>query len=345
MTTDATYAQTPLARLLPDPGSANRQPLSETLVRTILHDHYRFADDLRVLTAERDQNFRVRDETGAPFVFKIFGLSPSAEEADLLGAVLPYLERQAPGLPVPRLTRNALGEAITHFTDGAGRARTAIAYSFLPGVPAFDAARSPAQHRNCGTLLAKLALALEAFSHPAMHRPLIWDLRNLPALRGLLPQLGTLHFADFAASFLDRFAERIAPQMVGLPQQFVHNDMNAGNIIVDPQDPSRITGVIDFGDALHTCRIADVAVGVIGQLSSPETASVAIDEFVAAYRAINPLTPQEVTLLPWLIAGRIVQNLVMTTWYRERHPDGEHFAAFGRSFFEWRIDLAGKLTG
>lgn len=345
MTADATYAATPLERLLPDPGSVDRQPVGDALVRTILHDRYRFADDLRVLTAERDQNFRVRDENGTPFVFKIFGLSSSSEEARLLGAVLPYLERQAPGLPVPRLARNALGEAITEFADEAGRARTAIAYSFLPGVPAFDAARSPQQHRNCGTLLARLARAFEEFSHPAMHRPLIWDLRHLPALRGLLPQLDTLHFADFAASFLDRFAEKIAPQLAGLPQQFVHNDMNAGNIIVDPHDPSRITGVIDFGDALHTCRIADVAVGVIGQLSSPETASTAIDEFVAAYRAINPLTAQEVAVLPWLIAGRIVQNLVMTTWYRERHPDGEHFAAFGRSFFEWRIDLAGKLAG
>jgi Ser/Thr protein kinase RdoA (MazF antagonist) len=127
-------------------------------------------------------------------------------------------------------------------------------------------------------------------------------------------------------------------------RQFVHNDFNARNIIVDPSDESRVTGIIDFGDSVHTALIADVAVGAVGQLSAPETADEAIQHFVRAYREIEPLDGQELALLPWLIAGRIVQNVVITSWRRARDPEDPHFKAFGASFFKWRVELAKRLV-
>jgi Ser/Thr protein kinase RdoA (MazF antagonist) len=105
-----------------------------------------------------------------------------------------------------------------------------------------------------------------------------------------------------------------------------------------------VVGVIDFGDAIHTALIADVAVGVIGQLASPQTADDAIREFVHAYCEVEPLSSEELSLLDSLIAGRIVQNVVMTSWYRSLDTEADgHFAAFDASFFEWRIELAKRL--
>jgi Ser/Thr protein kinase RdoA (MazF antagonist) len=179
-----------------------------------------------------------------------------------------------------------------------------------------------------------------------MHRSLVWDLRQLPRLNELIPTVPELPHRAFLADFVARFTRDIVPRLDSVRRQFVHNDFNARNIIVASADESRVVGIIDFGDAVHTALIADVAVGVIGQLASPEAADDAIREFVHAYCEVEPLLAEELSLLDELVAARIVQNVVMTSWYRSRDTQGDgHFAAFDATFFEWRIDLAKRLSG
>ena len=249
----------------------------------------------------------------------------------------------APDLPVPGLIRSRDGLDTLRFVDSKGHERYAVLYSFLPGKQLIDTCRSETQYRQCGALLARTAIGLGNFVHPAMYRPVIWDLRNLAWLRPLIQQLDELPFADFICAFIDEFANRVSARLDRAPRQFVHNDFNARNIIVDAHDETRVTGVIDFGDAVHTARVADVAVGVIGQLSAPENAEVAFRAFVEAYQELSPLDTEELLLLPWLVAGRIVQNVTVTSWYRSRHPDEQHFTAFGPDFFAWRIEFAKHL--
>lgn len=102
---------------------------------------------------------------------------------------------------------------------------------------------------------------------------------------------------------------------------------NARNILVDVEDESRVTGIIDFGDSVQTSLIADVALSVMGQLADPETAEDSIRELVAAYCEVVPLLAEELELLNSLIAGRIVQNIVMTSWHRARNPAGQSAGA------------------
>jgi Ser/Thr protein kinase RdoA (MazF antagonist) len=150
--------------------------------------------------------------------------------------------------------------------------------------------------------------------------------------------------AKFIRGFLAEFATQISPRLATLRSQFVHNDFNARNVIVDPTDESRVVGVIDFGDSVHTALVADVAVGVIGQLAAPETADESIREFVRSYCEVEPLSSEELAVLPRLIAGRIVHNVVMTSWHRARNPGGTHFDGFDAAYFEWRIALARRLA-
>lgn len=321
--------------------------VGEDRIAELLHEHYDVAGAISRLTAERDCNFHVRPGNAAPFgetIFKVFGLSSHADEPALLAAILAFLADYAPELPVPRLRPDRKGRASISFHDEAGNERRAIAYSYLPGTPLFAVERTVSQARQCGAMLAGLARALVQFRHPAMHRDLIWDLRQVPRLRARLSQIDDLPFAGFVHSFLDLFDQDVAHRLALVPQQCVHNDFNARNIIVDSADPSRVTGIIDFGDALWSARVADLAIGVIGQITSFDTASEAMGEFVAAYEAINPLAAEERGLLPALVAARIVQNIVMTSWHRSRDPEGGHFAAFGPAYFEERVEFAKYLT-
>lgn len=321
-----------------------RPPLELDFVESLLREQFGIAAQAERLTGDRDENFRVHVAQGPGYVFKVLPASESTVTGDLLPAVLTHLERVAADLPVPRLVRSSNGNARIRFTDAEGEARVASLSTFLPGKLLMSATRSSGQRRACGELLARLARALRTFEHPASRREVAWDVARVPALASLIPQVPHLPDTAFLKDFVARFSVEITPRLAKLRHQFVHNDFNARNILVDPDDESRVVGIIDFGDAVYTAQAADVAVGVTGQLDTPETANEAFREFVAAYCEVEPLRPEEMRLLNWLVAGRIVLNVVRTAWLRLKQPPGGHFEAFDATFFGWRIELAKSLV-
>nr|WP_246465436.1 phosphotransferase [Novosphingobium jiangmenense] len=308
----------------------------------ILAQHYGLVGRIATLTAERDENFRVSAAGGA-FVLKVFAPETPLDEAEMLSEVLRHLEANAPDLPVPRLALASGGEPVVRLPDGRGGQRFAVLYSFMPGRPMMDSVRSARQAHGCGVLAARLALALRDFSHPAMHRRLIWDLRRRPELREVAASLPEVPFAHFVMPFIERFAGETGAQLEMLPMQFGHNDLNARNVIVDSNNDDVPTGIIDFGDAIHTARACDIAIALVGQMHHPDSAERMMEAFTAGYDVISPLSPGERRLVPPLVAARIVQNVVMTAFYQRKAPKSQHFAGFDNSYFGWRIAFAEKL--
>ena len=296
------------------------------------------------LTGERDSNFRMRVEKGPGYVLKISNPAESPSVAELPVATMLHLERTDASLPVPRVCRSRDGRSQVEFTDRSGKKRPAALYTYLPGKPLISATRSRAQRTTCGQMLARMGRALRDFEHPASRRILVWDLRQVPRLASLLPEVPNLANRAFVVDFVKRFEMVISPRLEAVRRQHVHNDFNARNIIVDTSDESRVTGTIDFGDSVHTALVADVAVGVMGQLERPETAEEAIMDFVRAYCEIEPLNAEELSLLDWLIAGRIVQNVLITSWHRALNPIDAHFSEFDGAYFQWRVELAKHLV-
>lgn len=332
--------------LLPTLGDdASHSRFGPEMAERIVREHYGIDGTAEPLSGERDENYCIVVDGRPAYVFKFPPLGQEALETDLFVSALRHVELAAPDLPIPRMIANSAREFVVDTLDDQGGKRSAMMCSFLPGTPLIEVPRHSRQRSECGALLARLAVALRDFTHPAMRRGLAWDLQHLPRLAGLLPRIGDLPFENFVRMFLDDFTRDVAPALRSVPQQFVHNDFNARNIIVDTADSTRIAGVIDFGDAVFTARAVDVAVGVIGQLATPEEAPRAMQEFVDAYCAVVPLDDEELRLLDWLVAGRIVQNVIMTSWYRNNGPNAEHFADFGAAYFEWRIDFAASLIG
>jgi hydroxylysine kinase len=319
-------------------------PLELTFVESLVAERFGIAAQAARLTGDRDENFRMQVKDGPGYVFKVLPAGESLVTADLLPSVLTHLERVAADLPLPRVVLSRDGRTQVKFNDVSGALRVATLCTFLPGKLLLTATRSPAQQRSCGRLLARLAGALRTFDHPASRREVVWDVAHVPKLASLIPKVPELPNVAFLRDFVARFAVEIAPRLARVRHQFVHNDFNARNILVDPADESRVVGIIDFGDAVCTGLVADVAVGVTGQLCAPEAADDALGEFVAAYCEIEPLHEEEWKLLNWLIAGRIVLNTVMTAWLRLQQLSGGHFDGFDAAFFGWRVEFAKRLV-
>ena len=96
---------------------------------------------------------------------------------------------------------------------------------------------------------------------------------------------------------LDHLDATVAPVLSGLRQQVVHNDLNHHNVLLNPDNPDRVTGVVDFGDMVKTPLIIDLAVAASYQTHLGEDALASVCDIVGAYHTIRPLERREVALL------------------------------------------------
>ncbi len=318
--------------------------LTPTEVAALVSQHYGCGGSVEVLTGEREANFHVRTEAGPQFVFKASCARQWDSALDLPDGILLHLEAMDPELPVPRVQRTLGGGTRIALLDGRGRRTEAMLCTYIPGNLMMSVPRCGQQRLECGQLLARLARALRGFDEASCHRPLIWDLRRFAQVAKLLTKLPDALQRQALTDFAKAFCSRVAPALDVLRRQVVHNDLNARNVIVSSADPAQVVGIIDFSDALHTALVADVAVGAVGQVASPDDAREAIMEFVFAYQDVEPLLAEELTVLNWLIAARLVTNYVVVSWKRALRPEDGHFAAFGPEYFQWRLELALQLA-
>ena len=185
--------------------------------------------------------------------------------------------------------------------------------------------RGDAQAEALGAMAARLGKTLRGFFHPAAGHDLLWDLKQAGAVVDLVPHIEAAPMRDLAARALDVFVAEVAPRLKSLRAQVIHNDLNPSNILVDPADPVRICGVIDFGDMVHGALVNDVAIAAayVGADASDPMQRMA--RFVGAYHAVAPLEREEAALLPDLIATRYAMTLAITGWRAKRYPENSSY--------------------
>jgi hydroxylysine kinase len=268
---------------------------------------------LHPLTSERDQNHRIDAPQGS-FTLKLAHPAEPAELTDFQTGALLHVAHHAPGLPTPRVIPSRDGRSLIATKDGALRL-----LSWLPGTPLADLPRTPELAASIGTSLGRIDAILASFRHPAANHHLLWDIQNAPDLAPLADALPD-DLRRRVTSFLSRFSSRIAPALARLPAQVIHGDFNPHNLLADPADPTRLTGILDFGDMSLSHRICDLAVAA-SYLIVPADPAALLVPLTRAYHEANPLTATEVQLLPDLITARLVTTLTISAWRAARYPE------------------------
>jgi Ser/Thr protein kinase RdoA (MazF antagonist) len=295
------------------------------------------------LTGERDENFRLAGAAGTQYVLKIASAAEEPEITDLPTAALLHLERVDPGFPCPRVVRTLEGRTLCRYRDRAGLERSVRVLTYLPGKTLRSTTRSRAQRVASGRVAARLGLALREFIHPVARRALIWDLKNVGRVAGLLEELPDLAQRQQILTLLERIAMLTGERLQSLRHQVIHNDLNDMNLLVDPNDEAVVIGVIDFGDLVYTALVADVAIVAADQISAGEAVRDSIADIVAGYHETSPLQPPELDLLNPLIAGRALTDVVIPAWHRRRNPGGTHYGDFSPETVRARVELAAEL--
>jgi Ser/Thr protein kinase RdoA (MazF antagonist) len=255
----------------------------------VLAEHFGVTDAApQRLDTERDDSFTVTLDDG----YGVLKVAHPGDDPDVIAMQLAAMTHAgAHGLPVPRV----LGGPVT--VNG----RVARLISWLPGTLAREHSPTAEQLFAAGAVLGRLSAALRSFEHPAAHRALAWDLQHVGSLPSTPPTEGVI----------ERFRHVVLPALSELPHQVIHNDFHPGNLLVDPGHPDYVVGILDFGDVVHTARVCDL--GVALAYLSPGSGDVigVTRPFVAGFDSVVPLLDAEKRLIPDLVAGRLVQRMLL----------------------------------
>ncbi|QBQ99370.1 aminotransferase class III-fold pyridoxal phosphate-dependent enzyme [Paraburkholderia pallida] len=279
-----------------------------------------------LLDGERDRNFRLITQTGAAWILKIVNSSEPRVESELQTAILHHLNEVNPCIPVPHLKPSLSGERLASTVSSTGEAHAVRLVQWIPGTPLAQVERSFELLRNLGRAMGELDRALQGFIHPGALRNLDWDLRHAARARTRLHFVRDEAKRSLLDRFITRFERHVAPKLSRLRAQVIHNDANDWNVLVDEATRSDIAGLIDFGDAVHTVLIADVAIACAYSILDTDDPIGAAGALAAGFHEKYPLLPEEVDMLFDLIAMRLVISVTFSASRRDRIQDDPYLA-------------------
>lgn len=270
------------------------------------------------LPSERDQNFRLTTATGARFVLKISNATEDRALVEAQNAALAHVAVRVDCCP--RVVPTSAGETIAVSPDGAHLVRLV---SFLPGEPlASVTARPPRLLEDLGRRVGQLDAALAGFDHPALHRDFHWDLVN--AAKMIHSRLALVRDEGWRAvvdEVSTRALEDVAAGSATFRRGAIHNDANDWNVLVDG---GSVSGIIDFGDMVHSWTVADPAVAIAyAMLDAPEPLATA-SHIVRGYHAAHPLGDDEIAALFPLACLRLCLSVCLAAWQQQQRPDDEY---------------------
>ncbi len=287
-------------------------------VATIVQQLYGMSGHFTPLASERDQNFRLQESGGQSWVVKIANVAEDLVALSFQGELLTHVAGIDPALALPRLRPTLAGNALGTCRNGEGKEHFVRIVQWLPGKPFALATKSPALFCQFGAMMGRLTLSLRGFGHAGANRAFDWDVAQAGRSRDRLHFIREAGQRRLLEYFLDRFVRTIESRLRRCRAQVIHGDANDYNVLVDEATGTSLTGLIDFGDAVFSPLINELAVAAAYAAMDSEAPIDDVALLAAAFHQVNPLHAHELDLLYDLIALRLVISVTMSASRRER---------------------------
>lgn len=308
---------------------------NETTIEAILHTQYNLQAKASKLPGELDLNFKCEASDGKAFIFKVANASEVYQNLELQHAIIHHLVKYNFGLTVSTIIPNKKGEEIIQLEAETGKMRFARLLTWVEGrVFAKVNPHSPQLLQRLGEMCGNLCKSLASFSHPAAHRFIKWD----PAQTGwTIAHLSKFsgERAEMATYFYELFDNDVIPQLAKLRMSVNYNDANDYNVLVSDNlaDP-KVPGVIDFGDAVYTHTINELAIAIAYAAMGKANPLEAACHVVKGFHQSFALTELELDVLFPLVGARLLISVVCSELNRLEHPENEYLQISDQAAWE-----------
>lgn len=296
--------------------------LSAEALEALARTHFGIDGTARPLASERDQNARIR-AAGQSYVLKIANAGEDPARIALQNAAMTHLERA--GLAgLPRLVRTRAGQDCAEVEIGGARCLVRLV-TWVEGRPMAAVPRAPAQLASLGAFMGRLTRALQGFGHPAAFRSdFHWSLDHVANLEPWAKDISDPARRALVARLYARHRAEVAPRLDRLRASVLHQDANDNNVILDPADPTRVAGLIDFGDMCFGRTVNELAITLAYALLGAPDLYAAARALIGAYVAEFPLLEDEADLLFDLMRLRLAASVCISSHQSRLHPDNAY---------------------
>ena len=289
----------------------------------ILFNHFGLKGKASALPGEFDMNFKIMTDE-KDYLLKVSRPVVNNDFLEFQQKLLEHLAASEIKLNSPTIIKNLQNESQSEITDDYEKSRKVSLYSWIPG-RLWSSVNPVTNHLlfSLGNMAGKLTLALQGFDHPIAHRYFEWDLCRA---EWAFEKISLFKDEELATiSYYHELYREIKPKLADLRKSIVHNDVNDNNIIVSYEltDPE-VEAIIDFGDAIYTALINDVAITITyAVMNKPDPLAAAL-WILKGYHQQMPLKENELELLYALVGIRLVISLTKSAINSQKEPDNTY---------------------
>jgi len=234
--------------------------------------------------------------------------------------VLGYLKTTAPELMFPEIIKTLNGQTIIYADGFAVRLLT-----FLEGEVIANMPRSPQLYEDIGRFMGQFSKAMQNYSPASVSgSDELWKLDNVSACRGYLLDVIDDDTRDRIERLYEDYEKNIFPRLSRLRKAIIHSDANEQNILISADNPTKVVGLIDFGELQLASQINELAITLAYSLLGENDIAMASQKIIEGYNREFKLEDEEREIIYYLMAMRLVTSIIMTSHTAKKFPDNDY---------------------
>jgi len=276
------------------------------------------------LAGEVDFNFRIKTSDELSYILKVSRPGMDYDYVDFQLKILLHLVGETSELTVPKIILNKEGNPYSTFTDHFGEVRLVRMLSWIDG--RLWSTVHPIKDEllySLGKAGGEITMALQSFHHPFAKRAFEWDIDQALWIENYF------HLFDsdqniIVSHFLKKFIAQ-KNHLGQLRKSVIHNDTNDNNILVsDKSTHPEVVSIIDFGDAVYTSTINDLAISIAYAVMEKPDPLAASLHIVKGYHKKFVLQDAELKVLHLLVAMRLIISVTKSARNKIAEPNNEY---------------------
>lgn len=292
-------------------------------ISKIVTTHFNIDGIIKLLPGDEDENFRIKTPKGGVFILKIAHQDTSYKHLSFLNKLSGHLDKKNISVEIPKVIPSITGNKITEI-EIDGHKRYVRLITFIAGrIWSTILPKTHTLREQLGEKAGEITNQLLDFKHPAARRTFDWDLaqslwtvKHLDLFKGAEKEM--------VSNFQSQFSE-IQKHYVDLHKSVIHGDVNDHNIVVctNKIHPS-VTGIFDFGDAVYTQTINDIAIIIAyASMDVSDPLDAALD-VLKGYQLNYSFSEKELKCLYTLVAMRLIITLTKAALRRKNNSNNAY---------------------